>query len=391
MKVAVIGAASTTFGERWDKSLADLLAESQLKALRDAGIKSSDVQAVFTGNMCAGSFAGQQLLGALAAEILRINCSSVTIEAACGSGGFALSAGIAAIQAGRAEIVLVNGVEKMTDVSVHQVTTGLMGAAHEQYEHVMGATFPGLNALIARAYMHECGLTREQLAAVSVKNHKHGALNPLAHFQKEITINDVIKSSMIADPLTVFDCAPVSDGASSVILCSEDFAKCYVQKNPDKKIVYIVGYGQAIDTLTLASRASLTEFKATQLAGQQAFAASGVGPKEIPVAEIHDAFTIAEIISLEDLGFFAKGQAGYATQQGKTTFGGACVINPSGGLKAKGHPVGASGVSQAYEIVMQLRGQAGKRQVQNARFGLTHSMGGCGTAVAVHIFSAGVV
>ena len=231
MKIAVIGAACTKFGELWDKSLQDLLAESQLKAIEDAQILPSQIDAIFTGNMCAGIFSGQLHLGGMAAEILNLNVPSSTIEGACASGGLAIRAGIASIESGQAEVVLVNGVEKMTDLDSNQTSTGLMGAGSEEHEHFFGATFPGLNALITRAYMHEFGLTRNQLACVSVKNHKHGNLNPLAHFQKEITIQDVVNSQIVADPLTVFDCPPITDGAVSLILCTPEFTKKHVKKN----------------------------------------------------------------------------------------------------------------------------------------------------------------
>ncbi len=370
MKIAVIGASCTKFGELWDKSLQDLLAESQIKALQDAKIKPEQIDAIFTGNMCAGIFSGQLHLGAMATEILNINCPSNVIEGACASGGLALRAGIMTIKSGQAQVVLVNGVEKMTDLDPQQITTGLMAAANIEQELFAGATFPGLNALIARAYMHKLGLTRKQLAQVSINNHKNAILNPLAHFQKEITIQTVLNSQIIADPLTVFDCAPISDGAASLILSTPEFAKKHFKKSPEK-IIYITGSGQATDTLSLSKRESLIEFKANQIAAKKAYEIASIIPNDVDVAELHDAFTITQIISMHDLGFE------------KTK---PCV-NPSGGLKAKGHPVGATGISQAYEIVMQLRNECGPRQVKNAKIGLTQNMGGCGSTSVVHIFS----
>jgi acetyl-CoA C-acetyltransferase len=389
MKIAVLGASCTQFGELWDKSLRDLLAESQLKALIDAQLKSSDIGAIYTGTMCAGMVAGQLHVGAMAADIIHSHSPSMTVEGACASGGLALRAGIAAIESGFAEVVLVNGVEKMTDVPAHYITQVLMGAADEEREHFIGATFPGLNALITRAYMHTFGLTRQQLAAVSVKNHQHATHNPLAQFPKTITIEDVINAPMVADPLTVLDCAPVSDGAASLILSSQDFAKYYMRKNPDKKIVYIIGSGQGSDSIALASREKLIEFKANKIAAYQAYKLAKVECDQVNIVELHDAFSINEIVALEDLGFFPQGSAGLATEQGVTSMAGRLPVNPSGGLKAKGHPVGASGVAQAYEMVMQLRGTAGKRQIKDAQIGLTHSMGGCGITVVVHIFQKG--
>ena len=387
MRIAVIGVSCSKFGELWDKSLQDLLAQSQLKAVADARICPSQIDAIFTGNMCSGIFSGQLNLGAMAAQILNVNCPSSTVEGACASGGHAIRAGINAIESGLAQVVLVNGVEKMTDLDSSQIATGLMGAASEEQEHFVGATFPSLNALIAKAYMHEFGLTRNQLASVSVKNHKHGKLNELAHFQCQIGVQDVVNSQLVADPLTIFDCPPISDGAASIILCTQEFAKKHMQKNNKLKPVYIIGTGQATDTLSLSQRESLTEFKATQIAAKKAYEVADVCPKDINFAEIHDGFTITEIISLEDLGFFKKGSAGKATEEGLTSFGGKIIINPSGGLKSKGHPVGATGVSQAYEVVMQLRGESKLRQVENAQIGLTHNMGGCASSVVVNIFS----
>lgn len=387
MKIAVIGASCTKFTEHWDKSLQDLLAQAQLEAIKDAKILPQQIEAIFTGNMCSGIFSGQLHLGSIAAENLLLNIPSNVIEGACASGGLALRAGILAIQSGMHDIVMVNGVEKMTDLDLEQITAGLMAAASEEYEHSVGATFAGLNALITKRYMYEFELTREQLAAVSIKNHKNGTLNPLAHFQKEICLKDVLTSNIVANPLTIFDCAPISDGAASIILSTPEFAKKLLEKNPDQKVVYIVGSGQASDTLALSNREDLTKFKANQIAAKIAYEMSAITPEQINLAEIHDGFSITEIISLEDLGFFEKGAAGKATENRATCLNSKISINPSGGLKAKGHPVGATGVSQAYEIVMQLRGQAGARQVKNAKIGLTHNMGGCGTTSVVHIFS----
>ena len=381
MKVAVIGIGCTKFGEHWDKNIQDLLSASQLEAIEDAKISPNDIDAIFSGNMCGGIFSGQQHIGAIAAEILNLNVASSVVEAACASGGVAIRSGLQAILSGLAEVVLVNGVEKMTDTKTPQATTGLMLAASEELELFQGATFPALNAMIAKKYMNDYGLTREQLAMVSVKNHKHATLNPLAQFKKEITIENVINSTMVSDPLTLLDCAPISDGSASLILCSEKFAK-----KINKPAIYIVGSGQASDSLALQNRKSLTEMKATQIAAKTAYKIANVTPDDIDVTELHDGFSIVEILSLEDLGYFKKGEAGKATSDGKTFFDGEKPVNPSGGLKGKGHPVGATGVSQAVEIVKQLRGECKSNQVKNAKTGLTHNIGGCGTTAVVHIF-----
>ncbi len=369
MKIAVIGASCTKFGELWNKSLYDLLAESQINAISDAQINLNQIDHIFTGNMCGGMFSGQHHLGAMAADILNVNISSTVIEGACASGGLALRSGVMAIESGLSEVVLVNGVEKMTDLNSEQIATGLMTAASEEQEFFAGATFPGLNALIAKIYMDKYRLTRNDLAEVSVQNHKNGILNPLAHFRREVSLKTVLNSQIIADPLTIFDCAPISDGASSLILSTYEFAKKYFSKS-NKKVVYIVGTGQASDTLSLGKRDSLIEFKANRLASEQTYRMANVMPSEIDIAEVHDAFTITQIIGIKDLNLTNK-----------------TIINKSGGLKAKGHPVGATGVSQAYEVVMQLRGDCGLRQVKNAKIGLTQNMGGCGSTSVVHIFS----
>ena len=379
--VAVVGIGVTKFGELWNESLRNLLAKSQLSAINDAKLSPKQIDMIITGNMLAGEFAGQNHLGAMASEILNINAPSYRIEGACASGSLALQSGINAIKSGKAEIVLVNGVEKMTDIAVGQVNSGIMSAADEETEGYSGATFCGLYAMMARAYMHQYSLTREQLALVSVKNHKHGSLNPIAQFRNEITVEQVLQSSMIADPLTILDCSPISDGAASVILASENFAR----KITDTPI-WITGSGQATDTIALHKRKSLIDMPATKIAAAQAFTQSKISPNQISITEVHDCFTIAEILAMEGLGLVEQGAAGKAVEQGITYFDGKIPINPCGGLKACGHPIGATGIKQVVEVVTQLRGEAGKRQVNNPIYGLTHNVGGTGATVAVNIF-----
>lgn len=384
MKIAIIGTHCTKFGELWDKSLPDLLAQAQLGALRDAAISPHDIQSIIVANMGSAFFTGQLHVSALATDMLHVTCPHMAIEAACGSGGLALRVGIMAIQSGQAEVVLVSGVEKMTDLDAQQVATALMAGASADKELIVGVTYPALNALIAQQYMHHYGTTRQELAAVSVKNHWYGARNPNAHFfQREIKINDVLESEMIAQPLSLFDCAPISDGAAAVVLCSQEYARKH-----NKKAVFVIGSGQATDTLALADRASLTQFQAAGQAAQIAYSMAGIGPQDIDVAEIHGAFSITELISIEDLGFCAPGMAGQAMESWRMGNSNLRVhINTSGGLKAKGHPIGATGIGQVYDIVQQLRGTCGQRQVADARIGLTHNLGGCGTSAIVHIFA----
>ncbi|MFH1440037.1 MAG: thiolase domain-containing protein [Candidatus Woesearchaeota archaeon] len=380
MKVGIIGIGATKFGELWKQGLRDLLAESQLKALDDARLSEKDIDVIFTGNMCSSTFTGQNHLGSMAAEILNVNVPSIKVEAACASGSVALRQGLQAIKSGEANVVLVNGVEKMTDVQTRQATTGLMGAGDEEWEGFNGLTFCGLYAMMARAYMHKYRLTREQLALVSVKNHKHATLNPIAHFHNEITVDQVLNSSIIADPLTLLDCSPITDGSASVILANEEIAKRY--DTP----IWCLGSGQANDTLSLHARKSLTEVPATTQAVQRALLQAKISIDQIDVTEVHDCFSIAEVMAIEDLGLVPRGGAGKIMEEGQTYFDGKIPINSCGGLKACGHPIGATGIKQVWEIVKQLRGDAGKRQIKNANIGLTHNVGGTGSTVVVNVF-----
>jgi len=384
-KVAVIGVGITRFGEVWEKGLRQLLAEAELQALADARINPEKVDMIFTGNMCGGEFAGQEHLGGMASSILNLNVASTRVEGACASGSLAFRQGLMAIESGRADMVLVNGVEKMTDVSTEHVTTGLMGAGDEEWEGFQGFTFPGLYALMAKAYMNKFGLSRKQLAAVAVKNHFHGARNPIAQYRKEITLDDVYKSMMVAEPLTLLDCSPITDGAASVVLCNAETAKQYCEAP-----VYVAGSGQASDTLALAERSELHHVKATRLAKTQAFAQAKITVKDLDLVEVHDCFTIAEIMAMEDLGLCGNGKAGRLVEQGQTYFDGKTPVNTSGGLKACGHPVGATGVKQVVEVVQQLQGKAGKRQVKGAEIGVTHNVGGSGATVVVNVFKRGL-
>lgn len=380
MKVGVLGIGITKFGEIWDRGLRELLLDSQLRALNDAKIVPEQIDSMFTGNMCGDSLSGQLHVGAMASENLNLDKPSIRVEGACASGSIALRQGIAAIESGTANIVMVNGVEKMTDVSTEQVTTALMGAGDEELEGFNGLTFPGLYALLANAYMHKFGLTREELAEVSVKNHFHGARNTYSQFKNELTIDDVINSTMVADPLTLMDCSPITDGAATIIIANEEIAK---KMNSE---VYITGSGLATDTLSLARRKSLLEIKAGKIAAQNAYAQAKITPKEINFAEVHDCFSIAEIYAVEALGLAKQGEAGKLYKEKQTYFDAKHPVNTSGGLKACGHPVGATGIKQAIEATMQLRGEAKNRQVPNAKIGVTHNVGGSGATAVVHVF-----
>lgn len=382
MKVAIIGVGTTKFGENWDKNLRQLAIEAGIKAIMDAGIGGRDLDAIYVGNMSAGRFVGQEHVAAMVSGELGLSIPASRIEGACASGGLALRQALFSILSGQHDVVLVGGAEKMTDLMTDGVTSSLMGAGDQEWEAYYGVTFPSLYAMIARRHMFEFGTTREQMAKVAVKNHHNGCLNPIAQFRKEITIKEVLDSPMVADPLTLFDCSPITDGAATLILCKEELAKKYTD-NP----VYIIGSGQASDTLALHDRRSLTTLDATIKAAKGAYKQAGITVKDIDLAEVHDCFTIGEIIATEDLGFCKKGEGGKLLDEEETEIGGRIPVNTSGGLKAVGHPVGATGVKQAVEIVLQLRGQADKRQVKDAKIGLTHNVGGSGATGVVHIFS----
>jgi len=380
MNVYVTGVATTKFGELWDVSPRQLARQAVQAAMKDAGVHPEHIKGLFVGNMLSGMLGGQEHLGAFFSEELELFVPASKIEGACASGGLAVHAAFNSIRSGQYDTVVVLGIEKMTDHRPEDVATALMGAGSEE-ERAAGATFPGLYAMLARAHMRAFGTTEEDMAAVAVKNHFHAGKNQNAQFQKEITIEQVMHSSRIADPLKLLDCSPISDGAAAVVLTSQK------SKIKNQKFVEVAASAVATDTLGLAQRKSLTELSATKRAGEQAYTMAGVRPKDIHVAEVHDCFTIAEILALEDLQFAKKGKAAEAIRNGEVTLGRAkhIVINPSGGLKGCGHPVGATGVKQIAEITEQLRGTAGNRQVARARIGLAHNVGGSGATAVVHI------
>jgi len=377
--VAIIGTGMTKFGELWDKSLRDIFVEAALKAIDNSGVKKID--SMYIGNFSGGLFVGQEHLASLLPDYLGVTPIPTTrVESACASGALALKQAFLEVASGFSDIVLAGGVEKMTDIATNEATYGLAAAADREYEAFQGITFPGLYALIARRHMYEYGTTREQLAMVSVKNHKNGAKNPNAQFTFEITMDQVLNSNLIADPLRLLDCSPITDGAAAVIICPAEMAKEYTDKP-----IKIIGVGHATDTIALTDREDITTLKATVEASKRAYAMAGIKPEDIDLAEVHDCFTIAEICAIEDLGFVKKGEGGKATEEGLTLIDGKIPINPSGGLKSKGHPVGATGIAQVIEVVAQLRGEAGERQVKDAKIGLTHNLGGSGGSVIVHI------
>jgi acetyl-CoA C-acetyltransferase len=378
--VAIIGIGMTDFGELWNDSLRDLFVKAALEAMDDAGVDHID--SLVAGCMSPGLFDGQEHLGSLLADYLgKAPVPGVRVESACASGGLALRTGIAYVASGMHDIVLCGGVEKMTDVSGAQATYALATAADQDYEAFHGATFPGLYALIATAHMHKYGTKREDLAQVAVKNHDNGLLNPHAQYRMKITVDQVINSVKVADPLNILDCSPITDGAAAVIIAPLDMAK----KMKKKPLIKIAASAHATDTIALHQREDLTWLESTAVAAAKAYKEAGVKPSDIDFAEVHDCFTIAEICVLEALGIVKKGQGGKATRDGLTARDGKFPVNPSGGLKSKGHPVGATGIAQIHEIVTQLRGEAGKRQLKKARRALAQNMGGSGGSAVVHI------
>ena len=375
----------TKFGEHWEKGFRELVVEAGIKAVEDAKISGENITAGYVGTMASGKLIGQEHIGALIADYMGLNPIPITrVEGACASGSLALRQGVMAVSSGIHDIVVVGGVEKMTDLGAGGVSDALGGAGDQEWELFLGATFPGLYALMAKRHMYEFGTTEEMMASVAVKNHKHGSKNPYAQFRREITIDTVMKSKMVADPLKVFDCSPITDGGAALILAPLEIAESYT-----KKPVEVAASGQASDTIALDNREKLTEIAATKFAAEKAYRRAGITAKDVDVAEVHDCFTIAEIMAIEDLGFFKKGEGGKATMDGKTTFGGDVVVNTSGGLKSAGHPVGATGIKQAVEITWQLRGDAGERQVKDAEIGLSHNVGGSGATVVVHVYKKG--
>ncbi|MHC1624856.1 MAG: thiolase domain-containing protein [Methermicoccaceae archaeon] len=383
--VSIIGVGCTKFGELWDRSLRDMVVEAGVEALQDAGIGGEEIDGMFVGNMSGGQFIKQEHIGSLIADyagLASFNVPSVRVEGACASGGLAMHQAVLAVASGYYDVVVAAGVEKMTDVSSEDATDALVAAADREWEGFAGATFPGLYAMIARLHMHRYGTTREQLAEVSVKNHANGVNNPKAQFRRKISVEDVLRSPLVADPLRVLDCSPITDGAAAVIVAPTEIASRYTDTP-----VHVKASTCATSSISLHSRPDITTLDSTVEAGKRAFDMAGMSPSDIDLAEVHDCFTIAEICAIEDLGFCKKGEGGLLTEEGETQIGGRIPVNPSGGLKACGHPVGATGIKQLVEATLQLRGEAEKRQVDGAEVALTHNVGGSGGTAVVHILS----
>lgn len=381
-KVCVLGAGSTKYG-KLDDSITDITIQASVAAIESAGIEPKEIDAGYISNVF-GVADKQVHLGPVIMSNLGISEKpSLSIESACGSGSVSFREAFANVAAGFYDAVLVTGVEKVTHTGTEWTTTYFSYCSDFFYEGGAGASFPGLFASMARAYLTEFKATEEDFAMVAVKNHANGFLNPKAHLRKKITIDDVMKSAVVASPLKLYDCCPFSDGASSVIICNEKFAKAH-----SKNYVKVIGSGRGGSPATLQGREHMTTIPSTKLAAQAAYKMAGIKPKDVDFAEVHDCFTIAEIVDTEDLGFFEKGQGVQAIREGRTSLNGEISINPSGGLKSKGHPIGATGVGQVVEAFEQLTGKAGERTVKDAHIGLTHNFGATGASCAVHLFKS---
>jgi acetyl-CoA C-acetyltransferase len=353
----------TRFGRR-DENLPDLIAEAALVAMGDAGIERPD--ALVVAAMNPEEFTGEGNYGSLIATRLGLSrVPALRVETATSSGVAAVYAAFAAIAAGLHRSVLVLGGEKMTHLPTPRVSE-IIGRSIDPHERSYGTTMPALAGLITRAAMHRRGITLKEISQVAVKNHANAARNPFAHFQEPVTLEAVMESRLVADPLRLYHCCPISDGGAALLLTAE------------RRAVRIAGIGQGADTIAVRYRTDLTSFRATHAAAEAAYRMAGFGAERVEVAEIHDAFAPFELISLEDTGLVPPGKAGRATLDGETALGGRLPVNPSGGLKARGHPLAATGISQIVELYWQLRGKAEGRQVE-ARIGLAQSIGGLAT------------
>ncbi|MGD0979035.1 MAG: thiolase domain-containing protein [Candidatus Bathyarchaeia archaeon] len=381
--VSIVSVGLSKFGKLEGLYAREIFAEAAKEAFdRCPNLDpKKDIQALYVGHM-GESYEHQGHTGATLADWIGLGHVPATrTEAACASSGAALRAAICAVRSGLSDVVMVGGVEKMTHRPTAEVTEYLAMASDYPFEQWNGMTFPGLYALMATAHMHQYGTTERHLALIAVKNHYHGSLNPKAHMQREIALETALSSRVVAWPLKLYDCSLITDGASCLILTTPELARKFTDMPVD-----IVGSGQASDTIGLYERKSLTSITAAKVAAEKAYEMAQVSPSDIDVAEVHDCFTVAELIAYEDLAFCGPGQGGSLIEKGETKLGGRKPVNTSGGLKAKGHPVGATGTAQAYEIYLQLTGQADKRQVKDAEIGLTHNVGGSGATATVHIY-----
>jgi acetyl-CoA C-acetyltransferase len=377
--VAVVGVGMTPITSGSGKSLTQLFVEAATEAIESAGVDHID--SIYVGNMMSGFLQNQEHLGALMATALgKEGITSYKVEGACASGGVAANAGVKGVLSEMEGVVLVGAVEKMSGYTTPQVTSGLMMAEDKAKVGATGITFVGLNAMIAREYMHRYNVPHEALAEFPVLCHENALNNPKAQFHKSITVGDVLNSPLVADPLRLYECSAIGDGAAALILAPSKKAKEFTDTP-----VEIAASCVATDTLSLYQRQDITTFEASKKAAQQAYGMAGVKPKEIDVLEVHDAFSILGILAMEDMGFAAKGSGSELVKEGVCARDGRLPTNTFGGLKARGHPVGASGIYQIAELALQLSNRAGKCQVSEPHAGLAQSVGGIGSTVAVHV------
>jgi acetyl-CoA C-acetyltransferase len=382
--VAVIGIGKTPFGAFPDRDLRSLAVEAGEKALKNGAVRPDQIESFYLGNFAGPSFVGQNHLAPYVSTALGIQgVPSTRIEAACASSGSAFFHGWAEVAAGINDIVMVAGVEKMTSQPTARVSQILAEAGDCSGEMKAGSTFASLFAMIARRYMYDFGAKKEYLSAVAVKNHANGALNPDAHMRKPITLEQAMKAKPIAEPLNLYDCSLISDGAAAVILAPLERAHEFTSKP-----VRVLGIAQASDYVALDQKDDITTFPAVRRAGEKAYRMAGLTPGDIEFAEIHDCFTIAEIIATEDLGFAPRGKGGEFAYEGQTSRTGKIPVNTSGGLKSKGHPVGATGVAQIVDLALQIRCEAGERQIPRHLLGLAQNLGGSGATCVVSILGA---
>jgi len=383
--VSIIGIGQTPVAEHWEKSLRHLAADAVLAAKRDAGIDRADLLCV--GNMLSGELVGQEHLGALIADFCGMRgIEAYKVEAACASGAAALRMGYMAVAGGLADRVIVVGVEKMTDEAGEAVTRGLAMAADGDYELPHGLSFVAINALLMRRYMYEYGVEREDFGNFAVVAHQNAMNNPNARFHVPLTLDRFVASPMIAEPIGLMDSSPIADGAAAVVLCPTEQARAY--RSNGAPPVHIRASAAATDCLSLHDRRDLLRLQAVEHSARKAYAQSGIGPEEIDFFEYHDAFTIMAALSLEACGFCPAGRGTTLAREGAITLGGRLPVATMGGLKGRGHPVGATGVYQAVEAVQQLRGACGKNQLPHARRGMIQNIGGSGATVVTHILEA---
>jgi acetyl-CoA C-acetyltransferase len=381
--VSIIGIGQTLVAEHWDRSLRHLAGDAVLAAMEDAGIKTAD--ALYVGNMLSGLLTGQEHLGALIADFVGLRgIEAIKVEAACGSGAAALRMGYAAVAGGLHDFVIVCGVEKMTDTVNAETTTGLVMAADADYESIHGLTFVSINALLMRRYMYEYGVKHEDFANFTVNSHRNAVDNPNAMFRRPVTAEQFARARMIADPINLLDSSGIGDGAAAVILCPSRMAPEY----GNGKAVHIRASTMATDAVAVHDRHDPLWLSAVQASSARAYQQAGIGPRDIDLFELHDAFTIMSVLSLEAAGFAEQGKGVQLAQAGEISREGRIPICTMGGLKARGHPVGATGIYQVVEVIQQLRGEAGPNQIPNAQLGMAQNIGGSGATVITHILEA---